>query len=422
MNDAQELLADYAQRGSEPAFTELVGKYLNFVYSTALRLAGGDQSLAEDVTQIVFADLARAARKLSRDVQVGGWLHRHTCFVTANALRSERRRQTRERQAVAMNILEERGSDRIEVIAPELDEAMNQLGEGDRLAVILRFFEQRDFSRVGAGLGTTEEAARKRVSRAVEKLHVILTRRGLTLSAAGLGVALGAGLVSSAPARLASQIAAVALAAGGGSFALNVLAGSKIKLACLAAAFAAAVATPVYLGHQTQAALREENRALQAQVESLRAAQNKSPTVPAERRMPSLVPAPADEHRELLRLRGEVGVLRDQLAKSMQAAAAAGAQKPVQGAQTESADIHYSFPSIPMMQLLDVYGSLCGKPIAIAPEVSANGTVWLKNPPGVELTKTQAMDWIQEALKDQRHVSIVTKEDGSLLVVPAPKE
>jgi hypothetical protein len=354
---------------------------------------------------------------------LGGWLHRHTCFVTANTMRSERRRQTRERQVAAMNIPEERSHNCMDVIAPELDDAINQLGEDDRLAVILRFFEQRDFSEVGAGLGTTEEAARKRVTRAVEKLNVILTRRGMALSAAGLGVALGAGLVSSAPARVASEIAAVALAAGmagsEGALGLKILAGGKIKLTALAAAFATAVVTPVYIGHQTQTALRAENRALQAQVESMRAAQNNGPSVAADRRMPAMVPAPTDEHRELLRLRCEVGVLRDQLAQTTQAEAAR-AQTPAQGGQTERADIYYGFPSIPMMQLLDVYGALCGKPIVMAPEVSADGTIWLKNPPGVELTKSQAMDWIRQALKDQRNVSVVTNDNGSLLVVPAP--
>jgi hypothetical protein len=200
---------------------------------------------------------------------------------------------------------------------------------------------------------------------------------------------------------------------------LKILAGGKLKLAALAAAVAAAVGTPVYVGHQTQTALREENRALQAQVESLRAAQNKGPSDAAERRMPVVVSAPADEHRELLRLRGEVGILRDHLAKTTPTVAAP-AQTPAQGAQTERAEILYSFPSIPMMQLVDIYGDLCGKPIAIAPEVSANGTVWLKNPPGVQLTKSQAMDWIQQALKDQRNVSVTTNANGSLLVVPAP--
>src|SRR5580704_16801677 len=105
MTDSQRLLADYAKHGSEAAFRELVTRYLDLVYSTALRLAGGDTHLAEDVAQTVFVDLASLAKSLSGEVKLGGWLHRHTCFVAAKTLRGERRRQSRERQAVEMNSL-----------------------------------------------------------------------------------------------------------------------------------------------------------------------------------------------------------------------------------------------------------------------------------------------------------------------------
>src|SRR5664280_494645 len=106
MTDSQKLLAEYVQSGSEPAFRELVARYLDLVYSVALRLVEGDTHRAEDVAQTVFADLARQARTLSPDVMLGGWLHRHTCFVAVNTMRGERRRQSRERQAVEMNALQ----------------------------------------------------------------------------------------------------------------------------------------------------------------------------------------------------------------------------------------------------------------------------------------------------------------------------
>ena len=77
MTDTQQLLAQYAATGSETAFRELVACYMDLVYSAAVRLTNGDTHLAEDVTQTVFADLARLARKLSREVMLGGWLHRH---------------------------------------------------------------------------------------------------------------------------------------------------------------------------------------------------------------------------------------------------------------------------------------------------------------------------------------------------------
>jgi RNA polymerase sigma factor (sigma-70 family) len=105
MRDGQKLLAEYVQRGSEPAFRELVNRYLDLVYSAALRLVNGDPHLAEDVAQKVFVDLARMAGSLSKQVMLGSWLHRHTCFVARNAVRGERRRQNRERQAAEMSAL-----------------------------------------------------------------------------------------------------------------------------------------------------------------------------------------------------------------------------------------------------------------------------------------------------------------------------
>src|SRR5688572_7699110 len=103
MADSQQLLADYVATGSEAAFRELVSRYIDLVYSAAVRLVDGDTHLAEDVTQTVFADLARISRTLSRETMLGGWLHRHTCFVASKTMRGERRRQKREQQAVEMN-------------------------------------------------------------------------------------------------------------------------------------------------------------------------------------------------------------------------------------------------------------------------------------------------------------------------------
>src|SRR5690349_15495278 len=103
MNETNQLLADYAKKGSERAFGELVSRYIGLVYSSALRLAGGDAHLAEDISQNVFIDLARNAPKLSRESTLGGWLHRDTCFVASKILRTERRRAAREREAALMN-------------------------------------------------------------------------------------------------------------------------------------------------------------------------------------------------------------------------------------------------------------------------------------------------------------------------------
>jgi RNA polymerase sigma factor (sigma-70 family) len=132
MTNSQQLLADYRTHVSETAFRELVTRYTDLVYSTALRLVDGDTHRAEDVAQTVFVDLARLARKLSAETMLGGWLYRHTCFVAAKAMRGERRRQARERQAVEMNALEDHSEANFEQIAPVLDEAINQLAPEDQ--------------------------------------------------------------------------------------------------------------------------------------------------------------------------------------------------------------------------------------------------------------------------------------------------
>ena len=170
MTDSRKLLADYVKNGSEPAFHELVARYINLVYSAAVRLVDSDAHLAEDIAQTVFMDLARQARALSKSVMLGGWLHRHTCFVAAKTMRSNRRRQFRERQAVEMNVQQDHSAANLAEVTPILDEAINQLGAQDRAAILLRFFEQRDLRSVGEALGSSEDAAQKRVTRALEQL------------------------------------------------------------------------------------------------------------------------------------------------------------------------------------------------------------------------------------------------------------
>src|SRR2546427_5469033 len=199
MTDSQNLLAEYVQTGSDAAFCELVTRYLDLVYWTAFRLVEGDAHRAEDVAQTVFVDLTRKARTLSKDVMLGGWLHRHTCFVAAKAMRSNRRRQFRERQAVEMNAQQDHSAENLAQVAPMLDEAINRLGAQDRAAILLRFFEQRDLRSVGEALGSSENAAQKRVTRSLERLRTLLTRRGVTLSAAGLATALAGEAITAAP-------------------------------------------------------------------------------------------------------------------------------------------------------------------------------------------------------------------------------
>lgn len=214
MIDSHQLLAEYVRSGSDEVFRELVGRYVDLVYSTALRLVAGDSHRAEDVVQMVFLDLAAKASTLPASVMLGGWLHRHTCFMAAKTMRGERRRVFRERQAVEMDALQNDPAPDLSGIAPVLDEAINELGDTDREAIVLRFYEQRDFRSVGLALGSNEDAARMRVARALEKLETLLKRRGLTASAALLAASLLTNAVQAAPAGLVATISTAAALAG----------------------------------------------------------------------------------------------------------------------------------------------------------------------------------------------------------------
>jgi RNA polymerase sigma factor (sigma-70 family) len=254
MSESQRLLAEYAE-GSEEAFRNLVNRYIDFVYSAALRLVDGDTHLAEDIAQTVFLDLARAAGKLSTQISLGGWLHRHTCFVASKTMRAKRRRQSREKEAVEMNTLQEHPN--FAEICQLLDEAINHLGALDRSAIILRFFEGLDFHAVGLALGSNEDAAQKRVSRALEKLHGLLMKRGVKISAAGLALALSTQAVSAAPAGMAAGIASSVLLAAPESVStfslIKFMAFSKTKIAAVAALLALGLGVPMLFNHQANA-------------------------------------------------------------------------------------------------------------------------------------------------------------------------
>ena len=313
--DSQSLLAAYAKTGSEPAFRELLARYLDLVYSAAVRLVGNDADRAKDVAQTVFVELARKAPTLPHDVMLGGWLHHHTVYVASTLVRGERRRQARERQAVEMNALPDHTQENLAQIAPILDKAIDQLGAEDRTAILLRFFEQRDFPSVAQALGSTEDAARKRVSRALEKLHLLLAHRGLTLSAAALGTLLASEAVTAAPAGLAAALAGTALAgtatAGTALTVLEIMNMTTLKLSVMGAIVLGGLVTPFAIQHHSLLKQREENQALRRRLEPLAELEAENG------RLSNLVAradgAPAlrdDQFRELLRLRGEVGLLR----------------------------------------------------------------------------------------------------------------
>ena len=235
-----ELLKAYSESASEEAFGQLTRQYINLVYSAALRQIGNHAG-AEEVTQVVFILLARKAATLDPKTILPAWLLRTTRFTALNYRQRESRRNQREQHAFCMNqpgqASEESPWDQI---APFLDDALDQLNERDRTALILRFFQNKSVKDVGLSLGIEPAAAGKRIGRAVEKIRARLIRRGLILSSAGLIAGLGSQAVQAAPAGMTATITAGALGASSSatsslaSTTLNWIAAAKIKASVVA--------------------------------------------------------------------------------------------------------------------------------------------------------------------------------------------
>jgi RNA polymerase sigma factor (sigma-70 family) len=209
-----QLLRSYIECRSEAAFAELAGRHVDFVYSAALRMVR-DPHLAEDVTQGVFVALAKNAGQLTGRSVLSGWLHRTAQNIAAQTVRTIERRRTREKEAAVMNELLATDSDvSWDHIAPHLDAALGELSEPDRDALLLRYFERKSAREMEQTLGISDEAAQKRVSRAVERLHDFFAKRGVTSGASGLAVVITANAVQAAPAGLVVTISTAAVLTG----------------------------------------------------------------------------------------------------------------------------------------------------------------------------------------------------------------
>lgn len=212
MKDDSELLRQYTSGGSNAAFDTLVRRYIDMVYAVALRRVGGAAHHAQDVTQAVFTALARKAKALSDHAVLSAWLFKSTHYEAANLMRTERRRQNREQEAQLLHDLLRSSDPPIDgdALRALIDELIADLGDSDREAVMLRFFHGMDFAGIGERLALTADGARSRVDRALDKLHAGLLRRGVTSTAAALGMALGKQITQAAPAGLATSIISAA--------------------------------------------------------------------------------------------------------------------------------------------------------------------------------------------------------------------
>src|SRR5215469_17796479 len=208
--DDSALLHRYVEGQSDEAFAALVAKYVNLVYSVALRDVGNPHH-AEEVTQAVFIVFAKKAGQLRHHKALSSWLFHATHLTANNFVRSEIHRRQREQEAHMKSISTESGSNIWETIAPLLDSAVAGLSENDRRAIVLRFYEGRNLREVGVALNASEEAAKKRVNRALEKLREFFLKRGVAVPGAVLMAAISANSVHAAPSVLAQAVTVAAL-------------------------------------------------------------------------------------------------------------------------------------------------------------------------------------------------------------------
>ena len=243
--DDWQLLNDYATRNSEDAFRALADRYAGMVYHTALRQIGNTHT-AEEITQAVFIALAQKAAKIPKQTILYGWLFRATRFAVLNRLRDDDCRRRHEQEALAVqNQTQPAGPDPVwDQIAALLDDALALLPTSDREIVMIRYFGDKSHKEVAQALGVSEDTAKKRVSRALEKLRAIFARRGVAVPSAALAAALTANSAQAAPAGLASALAAAAVAkapAASSAAALakavaQIMAWTQVKIAAVVAA------------------------------------------------------------------------------------------------------------------------------------------------------------------------------------------
>lgn len=265
-----QLLRAYAEQCSEEAFSELVSRHVDLVYSASLRMVR-DRHLAEDVTQAAFVALARNAPQLVHRSVLSGWLHRTAQNIAVQTVRSIERRRAREQEASAMNEVLDHESDATwKCIAPHLDDALGTLNESDRDALMLRYFERKSAQEMAQILGISSEAAQKRVTRAVDRLREYFAQCGITAGTSGGLLATLTNAVQAAPIGLAATIskaaplAAVATTSTSGISLIQSLLMTTTKKVLTAAALATAVGTGIYKAHQL-AALRNRVSMLQQQ-------------------------------------------------------------------------------------------------------------------------------------------------------------
>jgi RNA polymerase sigma factor (sigma-70 family) len=407
MIDDAALLRRYAEGKAEEAFAEIVRRHVNFVYACAVRRVGGDAHLAEDVTQQVFTTVAREAATLARREVLSGWLYTTARNAAAQVVRGERRRVARDQEAQIMNELTATAAHDAEWarLRPVIDEALDDLREEDREAVLLRFFEGKSFGEIGAKLRLSENSARMRVERALDMLHGRLARRGVTSTAAALGAVLAGQASVAAPVGLAASVTSGALAGAvgmgaAGAVGVGVAGAWMMKRAGLGMVAVVSVGVGLWMAEgRAQAELREEIAVLRregGEVERL-AVENKGLA-----RTRAEAAALRRDDEELARLRDEVAELKERLGRKLAAERAAVPMASISGMIRLPGK--YAFQQVGTMTLAELLAK-------------AGGMTALANPQKIRVLRRQADGATKIFVKDAEGDGGFGIEPGDLVYV-----
>jgi RNA polymerase sigma factor (sigma-70 family) len=317
---SEALLARFASDSAENSFAELVRRHLPMVYRTALRLTRGDAHLAEDVSQIVFADLWRKARTLSSGTIIAGWLYRHTWFTAGKLVRGENRRAVREKEAQTMHSEEyEPAPSEAEMseLRASIDAALNTLSETDRNALVMRFFEGAGLRQLGEVLGVSEDAAQKRVTRALEKVRHVLSAQGSMATLGAIVSGLSAFTIDGAvPASLAGKVLATSVGtASATGFMTKLIYSGQLK-AVVALIGVVLVGVPL-LQQNSIRELRREREHLRGQLVEMDELRRDNERLRTAALSGAELARMKADRAELQRLRGEVTLLREQARKAI---------------------------------------------------------------------------------------------------------
>jgi RNA polymerase sigma factor (sigma-70 family) len=433
----QQLLRDYAGRRSEAAFAELVRRHVDLVYSAAMRMVH-DKHLAEDVTQGSFLALAQNASHLTDHPALSGWLHRTAQNLATKTVRGDVRRRAREQEAAAMNESLSAEPDALwEHIAPHLDDALGELTEPDRDALLLRYFERKSAREMAQTLGVSDEDAQKRVSRAVEHLREFLAKRGVTVGTSGLVFGISTHAVQAAPVALTSTISSAAAIAGTtvAAAATKGIAMTALQKAFIVTIVAAGVATPLVVQHQNQVKLRQENQALLERIDELVrvTTQNEHSSTPAKQ-VKGTHTLTDKQYHELLKLRGEVGVLRrgtNEIGKLVEE------NRRLRRVMVQGGDFRLVTPNPPSRpdeimpagsinwlnadlnyHVLPIFADLANVEFVVDDYFRTLPSAMISFSNSTALTRSEVVEMIQRAVRDQAGIEIVRQGTNRAVVRP----